>query len=1521
MASSEEPVHPLRISKGSTGSSGSPPPKPSPGVPRALSELSPSDHRRNSPSFKQPSKKMTLNTDSSPFQSSPLETATSPRLFWQKRNLDSISTENSNLYAGRHGSPSPTRRTSIERLQKASRVKNSNILALEQKQEYDPTRVPQIERPLANYQGSAYGTSGTQTIINGLRSSDSLNRGFGHQRNNSSKSSSIPIFTTPTASPTKASAGSTPMPATASSPPKSPGKEGASPMKSSLSRSNFKSSFDPETGTWSADTSFDDRELPSGKSLHRHAKSVTFDAAPPQINEYEMATPDISSIGSNSREGSFESMDDEDDDDEHYHLGDHDIGEDSFDASLEDTDKTPVVGPDDWRQSADRMEDPFESSPMPEAMPPRAGSRMEHVRSDSSTSDHRPLPPLPGMGGSPLSRSDSRGSPGLSATAERMLGAHRSLPSPPPAASSKSEIQSIGNGKMSLEERLKLMMLSDDHKSASEQQRERRLRRGAQRDRFQSPSSETETAESSMIEAEEDDTIGDISALEDYELPSRITRESILRRVNTGENTQDGEYFSSPAPSSSPERPSPERRLPLPMDPDVPIPSTEDESILEDEISDLEDEGSVIIHRDDDTDADTDSITDFYARSELDENESDSASHYSDGPARVPEVTQVDEDILTPRAASPMQAMQDFQSFDIASEIRPLELKSDKTGSGSDHSSPIASPTEAPLKEPTPEPEPVVEPEVKKEPTPEPEPEKKVESLPDLKSSLPEMKDGGKDNEFSRGLQSFMLPPPPEPSAADLEDLQPPPKMTDLPAQARPTTPQQPLSKPEYDGSGWGEPDDEYDYDEPGTPESVIHRPMPDSEEDESIFEEPLPEPIEEEPLESPAIPERQATIKASGSKLKTRPSNTPSDIIAMREARRQVSREVPDIPPIPERHRNRLSRDLTGEPDIGEEEFVAQRHPSFKKRSLTLDLDFGLSLDQDFDRVIEQQKVAFSQQLHEVHEASRITSPTRQASKSATANRKIIAAETESQNANIKSRNQRGYLMRQNTKLVTASDKESDDLWKTRSAGNSPVKTDRPQSWTVEPWNGRPRQKSIRRRANTSGPAPPLPGQESNAQTLNPLAEEDLNPELATEESGERGRLFVKVTGVKDLDLPIPRNERTWFSLTLDNGVHCVTTAWLELARNAPIGQEFELVVPNDLEFQLTLNVKLEKPLPKKVVVQSPTKAVKPKTSTFSRVFASPKKRKEMELRAREEEERVAAQQREAQARQMKVAPTAWDLLSPLAAEDGSFARSYVCLKEHESRCYGRPYVVDVACFNEWATEEAAFASSVKSKRGNTAVVRRAPYKIGKLELQLLFVPRPKGATEDDMPKSMNSCIRELKAAEERLAKNWEGHLSQQGGDCPYWRRRYFKLVGTKLTAYHEATRQPRATINLANAKRLIDDRRALTEKETTGKNGRRRRSAFAEEEEGYMFVEEGFRIRFNNGEIIDFYADTAEDKEGWMEALTDVVGRDGGSDDDSTGPRKSGKWCDLILKREEALRRRAEGRRVHSRTKSTFN
>ncbi|KAF2968896.1 hypothetical protein GQX73_g4691 [Xylaria multiplex] len=1425
MASEQPITEPLRISKTTPNHS----PVKS-GLARPLSEISATEKRRNSPSWTSPSKKMTLNTDSSPFQSSPLEATTSPRLFWQSRNANRIG-EN-DLYGGRSGSPSPTKRSSIERLEKASRVKNSTMFAREQKQEYDPTRIPTFERPLAKVQGNAFAGTG----LTGFRSS--------HGRTESQ--TSIPLY-----SPTK----SITSPTVLQNRPPTPSRDQPSPTKSSLSVSRFKNSFDSQNDDVFSDHSVDETVMAEGRYLHRHAKSVTFDAAPPQINEYEMATPDLSSIGTNSREGSFES---EEDDDLYgpYPGEDGELPDDSFDATLEDTDKTPVVGPDDWRRDLDSR---FDSSPMPEGtLGQPALARPQHKRTDSSTSsgEHRPLPPLPGFGDA---RANSASSNGIPTTAERVLSSPRNLPSPPPAP---SDVHNIGNSHMSLEERLKLMMLSDETspkadrsvKTFAEQQRERRMRRAGARDRIASSTPEREAPQTEAEpEADEvDDTLGDISALDmDYELPS-ISRQSILRRVNGNQELhRPSDYdFNSPAPDSSPAHS-------VPYDPDVPIASIED-SVLDD-FSELGDE-SIIKHEQDEDDKDGDyglyerpSDDDAYSDKSNEEDE-DSESHYSDE-SPDPQLAHKEDDATnTPRPSSPV-----------------------------------------------------------------PEGE-----ITNFSATLPQVNSPTRTSDFSRSFQSYMLPKPRESDQeTDPKRHQEPEKQDDKP---RPQTPPHPISKPEYDGSGWGEPEEE---EEPGTPESVIHHPVSD---DESGFFEEEEDEVEEEPIESPAIPERMATIKASSSKLKTRPSATPSDIEAMREARRQVSREItrevtPLVPPIPERHRSRTSRDFDAEKrnSVTEDDFL-ERHPSFKNRSLTLDLDLGLSLDHDFDRVIEAQKVEFQQAtLNKALEAAS-ASHTGQASSSNEANTALNTTTSgisfkPASSANITHRQQRGYLMRQNTKLVTASDKENEDFRTgTRSAGNSPVKQQqRPQSWTVEPWNGK-QKRSLRKRHGPGfgGPVPPLPGQETNATAMNSVPEEE-STELAIEDCGERGRLFVKVMGVKDLDLPLPRNERTWFSLTLDNGVHCVTTAWLELARNAPIGQEFELVVPNDLEFQLTLNVKLEKPKEPKHIPTSPIKISKPKTSAFSRVFASPKKRKEIEARQRAEEEAYAQAQRVA-ASKMSLAPTAWDLLSPLAAEDGSFARSYVCLKEHESRCYGRPYMVEIAAFNEWATEDAGFASSVKSKRSgipSNSIVRRAPYKIGKLEVQLLFVPHPKGSTDDDMPKSMNSCIRELKAAEERLSRNWEGHLSQQGGDCPYWRRRYFKLVGTKLTAYHETTRQPRATINLSNAKRLIDDRRQLTNPETTGRNGKRRRSAFAEEEEGYMFVEEGFRIRFNNGEVIDFYADTPEDKEGWMKVLGDVIGR-GGDDDEGTGVNSRRKWCELVLKREESLRKRADDRRLHSRTKS---
>lgn len=966
---------------------------------------------------------MALNTDSSPFQSSPLEGTTSPRLFWQNKNSE-------NSIYGR-GSPSPTRRSSIERLQKASRVKNSNILALEAKQEYDPTKIPQVERPLSKIQGNAFGGTG----ISGYRD----NKAFAHTRSESQ--TRIPVYNPKSPPPLARS-----PPLTRTSPPNGPrpaSRDQASPTKSSLATSRFRSSLDRDNGHDSDDGSYDGRELPSGRFLHRHAKSVTFDAAPPQVNEYEMATPDISSIGTSSREGSYDSAEDDDEDD-HYIIG-SDAHEDSFDASLEDLAKTPVVLPDDWRQDVDDALDVgFDHSSAPEGFPSfSANGFPQQDRSDSrnSNGDHRPLPPLPPPPG--FFNSERRGSnsssTGLSATAERMIGSQRTLPSPPPASSfSKADIQNIGNGKMTLEERLKLMMLSDDSKSAAEQQRERRLRRAGTRDRADSQATEPEPEPEHEQEQEphdEDasgegnDTLGDMA---EFQLPPQISRESILRRVDGNKGTERESDYNFSSPPSSPDRH-------LPLDPDVPIPSTEDDTMDEvdsdEHLKQEHDDGDSIIDQYQRSESDVDDVD-----SEVDddtEEDDDSISDYTGpGQAPTPKEERVDGDqVTTPRAASPAQNESSLDT--ITERIHPDGLTNQK------------------------------------------------------------------HNPFTDDLQSLKLPKPDETEG---------PKLADAPEfLQRPSTPEHLVSKPEYDGSGWGEPD-EYE-DEPRTPDSVIHRP--------------LPEPEEEEERVSPIIPETTATIKsAAGSKLKTRPSATPADIETMREQRRHVSREVPDMPNVPERHQSRLSSTYEGQqhlaPSASTDDYM-MRHPSFKSRSLTLDFDLGLSLDDDFERVIEAQKVAFHQVSFQQSSKPVSQALDRQASRARLAKQTAPSIT----DANITPRKQRGYLMRQNTKVVTASDKDTDDLRPaSRSAGNSPVKQHRPQSWTVEPWNGQTRKKSLRKRPVTTGPVPPMPGRDSNAAPMNPVAEEDVAADMAGDDNGERGRLFVKVLGVKDLDLPIPKSK-----------------------------------------------------------------------------------------------------------------------------------------------------------------------------------------------------------------------------------------------------------------------------------------------------------------------------------------------------------------------------------------------------------
>lgn len=1417
---------------------------------------------------------MIVSRDSSPYtENAPSPTKdSSPRAFWTGRDPMSPSRYDSeNTPEQRDPSPgpfSPKRRASIERLKMAGRVKTSNIFALESRDQYDVNNTPVVERPAANRPMSQSLLNNSFTRFDSLKKENTPLRSPQSQRGHKRTESETALHIT---SPNLAKAGGPP-----------------SPTKSALARSSqFESPHEQDTAPWSDG---DDR-APTPRALHRHHKSVTFHEGNPQVNEYEHPTPEPSvSATSESREGSWDS--------EEYYDPDYSFErgssadqnrDDSFDEDLENADKTPVVLPEDWsrmspeaarRDLIDEGDDVFEGSPEPQR--PILG-RSESVASDGES---RPLPPLPG----PMR--DRRGdNDSLSAAAERAAMAARTLPSPPKRSSishynDHNEQDNRPSSKHGEVEELTITNLDT----------------GESRD---------VNVNVDATEVEDDSVVADLADFANS--PPKISRESILRKVRKSKYEFEPEDAdASDIDEDSPARPSYAELAR--MHPDDPIPSRENSRETSDDYNNayvrererLHDEEVVIKEEPvEESGIDLSTIPTIgeaptVAPMADDQRESSVLRHDVNFPSD-------DEGESGSRYSS---VEPDDESTEVETEPKKF-VESEEADEGKE-SLQDAMQLLTVKDYSAPEPAPVRE-------------ERKVEKPPapaarDFMGLPTYLSMGG----FELGLEEYITPTPPA-SSNDREkqlDVVSNAPVLEPAAEIKPTY--KDLPRPAYDGA---------EFSPEGTPDSVVRQ-------SSSEFE-----PLDDEPEPEVEIPERRATIRTGGL-LKARPSATPADMRMMAEQRRLVSAEHP-VPPIPQAFQAEMEETTEVSEDFEATTYSSEGNESkadsalepspdsklhekeSRRMKLNLDIpalsgdshDDGLGLDQEFERVIEQQKVRYNvSYAAEGYARTAGFNPDAPTPFSSHLNNSGVKT-------NISSRTQKGYLMRQNTKLVVASnrnfsnDSSGTTLSDERSAPMSPTGS-RPSSKSgkglsrkgsaeqflkTEPWNGTARRKSQRQASiqqHNNGTAPPLPGQPSALGVVNEdFAAGTSSLEDDVGEGVERGRLFVKVVGVKDLDLPMPKNDRLYFQLTLDNGLHCVTTSSLELGKSASIGQEFELVVLNDLEFQLTLTTKLPAPPAAKTPTtpSSPSKIKHQKSSSLSRFLTSPKKRAERDRQEREAQEAEERRQNEeARRKRASIQPTSWDLLHDLVnPSDGSFARAYINLKAHEKHCFGRQLTVDVPCYNEWALEsDSAVVNSVRSKRGNAGPIRRPPYVVGQLELQLLYVPRPANAADEDMPKSMGSAIREMSRVVEVVDVAHEGHLSQQGGDCVHWRRRFFRLQGARLTAYHEHTQQKRAVINLSKATRLVDDKSALVadpKSANPSSRGGRRKSAFAEEDEGYAYVEEGFRIRFANGETIDFYADSSAAKDQWMAALSQVIGK-------PDVQKKNITWTDLVLKREKA-------------------
>lgn len=358
-----------------------------------------------------------------------------------------------------------------------------------------------------------------------------------------------------------------------------------------------------------------------------------------------------------------------------------------------------------------------------------------------------------------------------------------------------------------------------------------------------------------------------------------------------------------------------------------------------------------------------------------------------------------------------------------------------------------------------------------------------------------------------------------------------------------------------------------------------------------------------------------------------------------------------------------------------------------------------------------------------------------------------------------------------------------------------------------------------------------------SNLTAGNPL-EPESQPRVVSEphESSagstidlERGKLFLRVVGLKGIELPDIKTRKGAFSITLDNGVHCIKTPNYKLeSQDVLIGKEFELVVGKSLEFILTMKATYDKP--KGTLVEVKERKVVKSKNRLSRMFGS----KDVITTT-------------------KFVPR--DVKDPWKnkfATDGSFARCYVDLEQYEQQITGVARNFNITCFNEWETTTTG-----------ENVTQCRPYKIAQLEVKMLFVPKTE--QYEVLPTSIKSAYESLDELRNESHLNYEGYMHQDGGDCDTWKKRWFKLSGTSLIAHSEFTHKTRAKINLAKVVEVI-----YVDKENVDRSSSNFRN-FSD----ILLVENAFKIRFANGEIIDFGAPNREEKLRWIKMIQEIVYR----------------------------------------------
>ncbi|SCV02853.1 LAMI_0H03510g1_1 [Lachancea mirantina] len=334
-----------------------------------------------------------------------------------------------------------------------------------------------------------------------------------------------------------------------------------------------------------------------------------------------------------------------------------------------------------------------------------------------------------------------------------------------------------------------------------------------------------------------------------------------------------------------------------------------------------------------------------------------------------------------------------------------------------------------------------------------------------------------------------------------------------------------------------------------------------------------------------------------------------------------------------------------------------------------------------------------------------------------------------------------------------------------------------------------------------------------------------------------DQGKVYIALKSLKILELDDIKRHHPTIAVEFDNGKNIVQTPWKPLQDNLhDLTDEFELIYENEdvrtnSDVTITLKCKYQSP-------QSELLSVTEKVPIKKKfAFGKTKYRYENKFVRR------------------KLETDPWDFKF---AQDGSFARCKIPLDTAaliKSRYCKQELSLDL--MNEW--ERYPNVSGVSHNAQPPS--RKPTYKIGRLTLDICYFPRT--SNDERFPKTLRLAHEIIEKYSQQLKINYEGFLWQEGGDVEgMLQRRYFELKGSQLISHHEVTRKPQALINLLRVKEVLGKNELSQD---TSKNVRN----FTD----MVLFSECFKLIFENGEVINFNADSAEDQEIWKTLLQRVI------------------------------------------------